>query len=351
MLSLQFKVIGLEKSFDIENLKLIFEKASNVVITCHVSPDGDAIGASLCLWHVMRNLGKNAVVLTPDILSKSLSFLPGADEIISYSNNSLRAREIVSASDLIFCLDYNNLSRLDSMQSLIKESIVTKVLIDHHLDPERFTDYIFSDSTSSSTCLLLFQILSKLNYGDLIDKDAAECVYTGMMTDTGNFTYNSSDPSLYIAISQLLERGIDKDKIYSVVCNTNSESRLRLCGYALNQKMTLYYEHKAALIVLNKEDLVHYNYKNGDTEGLVNIPLSVPGIVYSAFIREDDNYIKISMRSKGDFPVNVICEKYFNGGGHLNAAGGEFCGSLLDAVSLFQSILKENDKYLENEKE
>lgn len=347
MLSLQFKVVNLDKNFDIENLKIIFEKASNVVITCHVSPDGDAIGASLCLWHVMKNLGKNAIVLIPDTLPKSLSFLPGATEIISYSNNSFLAQEILGLSDLICCLDFNNLSRLDNLQSLIKEASVTKILIDHHLNPEHFTDYIYSDSTSSSTCLLLYQILCKLNYEDLVNKEAAECIYTGMMTDTGNFTYNSSDPSLYIAISQLLKRGIDKDKIYSIVCNTNSESRIRLCGYALNQKMTLYLEHKAALIVLNKEELANYNYKTGDTEGLVNVPLSIPGIEYSAFFREGDNYIKISMRSKGNFPVNLICEKFFNGGGHLNAAGGEFYGTLLEAVSIFQSILKENDKYLE----
>ena len=334
-------------SKDIQKLKLAFENANNIVITCHVSPDGDAIGSTLGLWHVLRQLGKHVVVITPDQCPKSLMFLSGISDIIPYSCSPEIATKKVESADLICCLDFNTLSRLDKMQLIIEKSSAYKVLIDHHLYPDNFADIKISYPEKSSTCYLLYLVLISLGYRDIISKDAAECIYTGMLTDTGNFTYNSTDPELYNVISDLIKIGIDKDKIYRIVSNTNSESRLRLCGYALSEKMKLYYNHKAALIVLDKNELSLYNYEKGDTEGLVNVPLSIPGIQYSAFLREDDEYIKISMRSVDSFPVNKVCETHFNGGGHLNAAGGEFFGSLNEAVSLFESILSLNDKYLE----
>ena len=187
--------------------------------------------------------------------------------------------------------------------------------------------------------------MQQLGYDSCIDQQAAECIYAGMMTDTGNFTYNSTDPSLYLVISELIKKGIRKDEIYRQIFNLNSESRLRICGYALSDKMYLYPNHHAALIVLDKEDLKRWDYNKGDTEGLVNKPLSIPGIYYSVYLREDDEYIKVSTRSIGDFPVNKMCEDHFNGGGHKNAAGGEYKGSLAQAIELFESLLNDNDKY------
>ncbi len=336
----------------IEKLKGLVNNATNIVITCHVSPDGDAIGSSLALWHVLMALGKKVCVITPDQHPKSLTFLAGTGRIIAHSCNPELARQKLRKADLIFCLDFNNLSRVDRMADFLKKAPAMKVLIDHHLDPEKFADITISFPSMSSASLLLYRVLWQLGYDEHISKDAAECIYTGMMTDTGNFTYNSCDPDIYTVISQLVKKGIDKDCIYQIVCNTNSESRLRLNGYALNEKLKIYPQHKAALIVLSNKEMSRYTYQKGDTEGLVNIPLSIPGIVYSAFIREDsDNSgrINVSMRSRGEFPVNLVCENNFNGGGHKNAAGGEYYGNIDEAEQLFESILTENDKYLTNE--
>ena len=327
-------------------------RCNNIVITSHVSPDGDAIGSTLALWHVLTSIGKNVSIITPDQSPKSLSFLEGVDKIIAATCNPEAARRKFSKADLIFCLDFNSLSRVDRMADLLKNAQGKKVLIDHHLDPEAFADIIISRPKLSSTCLLLYMVLQQLGYDKYIDKNAAECIYTGMMTDTGNFSYNSSDPDIYIVISHLIKKGIDKDDIYSKVCNTKNESSLRVNGYALSEKMLLYPQHHAALIVLSCEEMNRYNYQKGDTEGLVNMPLSIPGIRYSAFIREDLDEIgriNVSMRSKDDFPVNKVCEAHFNGGGHKNAAGGEYYGNIADAQQLFESLLTENDKYINNE--
>lgn len=335
-----------------EQLKSLINDARNVAITCHVSPDGDAIGSTLALWHVLTAMGKNASVITPDQSPKSLSFLAGVDRIIAATCNPEAARRKFAKADLIFCLDFNSLSRVDRMADLLKKTSGKKVLIDHHLDPETFADLTISQPKMSSACLLLYRVLTQLGYDKYIDKNAAECIYTGMMTDTGNFTYNSSDPDIYIVIAQLIKKGIDKDAIYTIVCNTKNESCLRINGYALSQKMQLYPQHHAALIVLSREEMSNYNFQKGDTEGLVNMPLSIPGIIYSAFIRDDNDVtgrINVSMRSKGDFPVNKVCEAHYNGGGHKNAAGGEYYGNIAEAKQLFESLLTENDKYINNE--
>lgn len=335
-----------------EQLKSLINDARHVAITCHVSPDGDAIGSTLALWHVLTAMGKNASVITPDQSPKSLSFLAGVDRIIAATCNPEAARRKFKKADLIFCLDFNSLSRVDRMADLLKNSTGKKVLIDHHLDPEAFADLTISRPQMSSACLLLYRVLMQLGYDNYIDKNAAECIYTGMMTDTGNFTYNSSDPDIYLVIAQLIKKGIDKDAIYTIVCNTKNESCLRINGYSLSQKMLLYPQHHAALIVLSREEMNSYNYQKGDTEGLVNMPLSIPGIIYSAFIRDDNDNegrINVSMRSKGDFPVNKVCESHYNGGGHKNAAGGEYYGNIAEAQQLFESLLTENDKYINNE--
>lgn len=331
---------------DLSALSDAISNASNIAITCHMSPDGDAVGSSLALLHVLSSMGKHASIITPDQIPASLSFLPNVDKIIAYSCDSQIAQKTLSTSDLIFCLDFNSLTRVDKMAQVLHEAKATKVLIDHHLEPDDFTTIKISEPEISSTCLLLYYVLQQLGFDKHINQYAAECIYAGMMTDTGNFTYNSNDPNIFLAISELIKKGIRKDEIYRQVYNTNSESRLRVCGYALSNKMYLYPNHNAALIVLDKNDLKQWNYKKGDTEGLVNKPLSVPGICYSVYLREEAEYIKVSARSIGDFPVNKMCEDYFNGGGHKNAAGGEYLGTLKQAIELFESILNENDNYL-----
>lgn len=331
---------------DINAIRHFLDESDRIVITCHVSPDGDAIGSTLGLMHVLSSIGKTVDIVTPDLPLRNLMFLPGAKKILPFTKHAEACKGLFEKADLVICLDFNDIKRVDKMADVLLASPAKKVLIDHHPNPGDFADLVISHPEMSSTCILLYNVLCQLDLSGRIGKKAAECIYTGMMTDTGNFTYNSNDPNIYVAISELVKRGINKDKLYQTVCNTNSANRLRLNGYAVHRKMQLFPEHQAAMIVLTKDELKEFDYEKGDTESLVNVPLSVPNITYSVFFRDDGDFIKVSFRSKGEFAVNRICEKYFNGGGHKNAAGGEFYGTLEDAVALFLSIIDENDRYL-----
>lgn len=334
------------KESNIKALRHYLEQSEKIVITCHVSPDGDAIGSSLAMMHVLTSIGKTVNIVTPDLPPRNLMFLHGARDILPFTRYAEFGAKLFSEADLVICLDFNDIKRVDKMADTLAASPAPKVLIDHHLNPGNFADLVISHPEMSSTCILLFRILCRLELFNKIGRKAAECIYTGMMTDTGNFTYNSNDPDLYVVVSELVKKGVNKDKLYQMVCNTNSANRLRLNGYAVYRKMQLFPEHQAAMITLTKDELKEFDYEKGDTESLVNVPLSIPDITYSVFFRDDGDYIKVSFRSKGEFAVNRICEKYFNGGGHKNASGGEFYGTLDEAVSLFLSILDENDNYL-----
>lgn len=333
-------------SKDLSVLKSLVDNAKRIVLTCHVAPDGDALGSTLAFCQVLKAMGKNSIVVSPDRPPRSLAFLPGINDLVAASCNTYQARGLMRNADLIICLDFNALKRLDLLSGPVTSAKAPKVLIDHHLDPENFAAVTFSFPSMAATCQLLFHILDAEGWLRYLDRDGASCLYTGLMTDTGNFSYNSSNPDLYLIIASLLEKGIDKDDLYTKACNTFSESCLRLNGFALCEKMQVFAEHKAALIVLTREDLERFGYIKGDTEGLVNKPLAIPGVEYSVFIREDESMIKVSMRSKGNFPVNKLCEQYFNGGGHRNAAGGEMTLPLTDVVDVFLDSLNDNDKYL-----
>lgn len=326
----------------IARLKQLLEHSTKAVITCHISPDGDALGSSLALCRVLMNMSIDAKVITPDSVSANLQFLPGAKDIVDGNRYSDYARTLFCDADVVFCLDFNAPSRIDRLATALNASKSPKVLIDHHLDPADFTDVTISHPEMSSTCMLLFRVLCRLELFDLIDKTAAELILAGMMTDTGNFSYNASDPEIYIIVSELLKKGANKDILYKRLFNTFSESSLRINGYALAEKMELFADEHAALITLSREELNRFHYSKGDTEALVNRPLAIPGVVYSCFLREEDGYVKVSMRSVGDFPVDKLCNEYFGGGGHRNAAGGEYRGSLEQCAELFRSLLKRN---------
>lgn len=333
------------KEEQLAQLKQLLEGAKRVVITCHMSPDGDALGSSLGLMHLLRNWGKHAKVVTPDMTPASLQFLPGIKEVVVYTRQELQAKRLVQEADLIICLDFNALYRIDRFAPVIAEATAKKVLIDHHLDPDAFTDLCISYPDMSSTCELLFGTIYFMDLMKYMDNNSATCIYTGMMTDTGNFTYNSNDPNLYLIIAELLKYGVDKDNIYNVAMNTYTADRLRLMGYAMSEKMQLFPEVGGALIELTRPELQKFNYQKGDTESLVNRPLTIPGIYWSIFLRDDVDYIKVSARSQGDFAVNTYCEEYFSGGGHKNAAGGEFRGTMEEARELVLKIvdsLKQN---------
>ena len=331
----------------VKEVRELLEESERIVITCHMAPDGDAVGSSLGLLHTLANIGKEARIVTPDRIPETLKILPGARDIVPFSKYTDFAEKLLANADLIFCLDFNALYRVDRMQDALASAPAKKILVDHHEDPQDFADVVISHPDQSSTSVLLFRLLCRLEMFNLIDRKAATCIYTGMMTDTGNFSYNSNDPDLYTIIAELIKKGINIDDIYKRIMDTVKPNVLRMKGYALNN-MRLFPEHKAALITLSADELKQFDYERGDTEGLVNEPLAIEDVVYSVFLREDDRHIKVSTRSKGDFPVNKICEKYFNGGGHVNAAGGELYCSLDEAVQTFMRTLDDAIQYQAN---
>lgn len=334
---------------NVDHVEKWFERADKLVIVTHVSPDGDAIGSSLGLSHFLMSQGKTVHVIVPNAFPDFLKWMPGAEDIIQYNRYKEFADKLIQEADVICVLDLNVLSRLDEMQSAVENSPARKMLVDHHLYPGDFARITISHPQMSSTSELVFRLICQLgNFSD-ISKEGAECIYAGMMTDTGAFTYNSNNRETYLIISELLSKGIDKDEIYRNVYNNSSEGRLRLKGFVLYEKMQLFPNFNAALITLTRGEQKQFHYMKGDTEGLVNIPLSVKGICFSAFLREDTekDMVKISLRSVGTFPCNQVAAEYFNGGGHLNASGGEFYGPMDKAVELFkQALVKYEDLLL-----
>lgn len=321
-------------------LAALLARVNRIVITCHKRADGDAIGSSLALCGVLRKMGKNVTVIIPDQLAKSLVFITQGNDYITYSYNEVRAGNIIRNTQLIVSLDYNNFDRVDAMKPLLENSSAFKVLIDHHLHPAPCFDVMFSHPEMSSTCELVYRIIVEAGWGSLLDKNIASCLFVGMMTDTGNLSWSSSYPDVYHIMGELVSLGIDKPYLYKMAMDTLPLNSLMLQSYALLHKMTII-DEKYALIVLDKNDLETYNYKTGDTERLVNKPLSVKEIVWSTYLREDPGCIKVSMRSEGDFAVDVLCSRYFNGGGHEHAAGGEFYGTIDDCVALYHKIVED----------
>lgn len=324
---------------NIQKANKIIDRSDKIVIISHVSPDGDALGSSLGLYHFLMQLGKSVNVLMPNNFPDFLKWMKGANDVTIGDRSEKLAKELIEVADLIFCLDFNALKRIDHLGSWVEMSKAKKIMIDHHPDPESFCDVTISHPEISSTSELIFRFICRLGMFDLIDKNAAECIYTGMMTDTGAFTFNSNSPQIYFIISELLEKGINKDEIYDKVYNNYSECRIRLQGYVLYEKMKIYPEYNTALITLSQEEQQQFQWKKGDTEGFVNIPLSIEGIIFSVFIRGEKDMVKISLRSKGVFPTNQFSAEVFGGGGHLNASGGEFYGNLENAVKLFEEAL------------
>ena len=322
------------------------DSAHNILITTHVSPDGDAIGSSLALYHFIKNKGKRVRLVVPNSFPYFLRWMDGIKEIEIFEYNPNAGQSIIKNSDLIFCLDYNISKRVGEMGPYIENSPAKKILIDHHPLPGTIFDIIVSKPEISSTSELVFRLLFQADKYDQITKAEAEAIYCGMMTDTGGFTYNSADPEIYEIISLLLRKEIDKDMIYSQVFHNYSEERFRLLGFTLSQRMKVYPELHSALLHLSQEDQKQFKFNKGDTEGFVNYPLSIKDIVFSTFIREDDGIIKLPFRSQKDFPCNQFASEFFNGGGHLNASGGEYRGTLEEAVRIYNNGLKKYEEIL-----
>lgn len=316
-------------------------KSNKITIISHVNPDGDAIGASLALYHYMRRMGKEAITVMPNQYPDFLKWLPGSEGVIIFSRSKLSAETAIHGSDLIFLLDFNTPGRSGKAEEAIMNSGAVKVMIDHHPGPADFADAVFSDPRASSTAELVFRLIELSGDLELIDNVIASCLYAGIMSDTGSFSYNSSNPETYRVMAELLKKGIDKDYIYSMVYDNFSESRLRLLGYCLDRKMVVLPQYKTAYMSLSLEEKRMYNYIRGDSEGFVNYPLSVKGVDLAAFFMENDDHVKVSFRSRGTLDVNDFAEKNFNGGGHVNASGGESKLSLPETINKFVSLLPE----------
>ena len=334
---------------EVDHVEKWFDRAEKIVIVSHVSPDGDAIGSSLGLAHFLTSQDKTVNVIVPNAFPEFLRWMPGAKDVIIYDKYKEYADKLINEADVLCCLDFNVLSRIDNMEEVVRNTPARKMMVDHHLYPGDFCRITISHPEISSTSELVFRLICQLgNFSD-ITKEGAECIYTGMMTDTGGFTYNSNDREIYYIISELLSKGIDKDEIYRKVFNTHSEGRLRLMGYVLYDKMQVFPEFNSALIWLDASEQKRFQYKKGDTEGFVNIPLSIKDVRFSVFLREDTEkkMIKVSLRSVGTFPCNKVAAEFFNGGGHLNASGGEFYGPMEEAINLFkQALVKYQDLLL-----
>ncbi|MDR0962236.1 MAG: DHH family phosphoesterase [Mediterranea sp.] len=331
------KVIDQSK---IDRFSRWLERAEKIIIIGHVSPDGDAIGASLGLFHYLLSQDKSVRVIVPNAFPDFLKWMPGSGDILFYDRHHDAAARLIGEADIICCLDFNALNRIEALAGFVKNATAKKILIDHHLYPEAFCDITISHPEISSTSELIFRLICRMGDFDNISYEVAQCIYTGMITDTGAFTYNSNNREIYFIIGELLSKGIDKDDIYRKVYNTYSESRLRLMGYVLSQMQT-YPDSRAAMISLTKKEQSNFSYIRGDSEGFVNIPLSIKGVVLSCFLREDTErpMIKISLRSVGNFPCNQLAAEFFNGGGHLNASGGEFYGTMEEAKQVWEQAL------------
>ena len=321
--------------------KIITGSKKSVVITTHRGPDGDAMGSSLALYHLLKKLEHNVQIITPNDYAYFLHWLPGNKDVIIYEESKEKCKKISEKADLIFFMDLNNIERIADYKDCIINTSSIKILIDHHQDPDySMADLVFSDTKSSSTAELLYNIIKVLNLNHLIDKDISECLYTGILTDTGSFKYSSTTSITHNIISDLIERGVDHSRIHDLIYDNSSIDSMRLLGYCLNEKLQVYEENNSAIISLNHEELKRFNFKKGDTEGIINYALAIKGIIFAAFIVEKDGITKLSLRSKGNFKVNEIAKKYFNGGGHINASGGVSQLSVKETIKKLENIIK-----------
>ncbi|WP_028892990.1 bifunctional oligoribonuclease/PAP phosphatase NrnA [Tenacibaculum sp. 47A_GOM-205m] len=330
-------------------LKQFLSQPRNIVIIGHRNPDGDAIGSTLGLKHYLDKKGHTTQVLMPNEYPEFLHWVPGSETVKRFDRQNKQSVKALAKSDIVFLLDFNALHRVgDDMQNTLEQYENDFALIDHHQQPDEFM-YMYSDTSMSSTCQMVYNFIEMMGDVDLIDKNIATCLYTGIMTDTGSFRFRSTTSTTHRIIADLIDKGAENDRIHSNVHDSNSYSRLLLLGQALSN-MKVLPEYKTAFITLTEEEKRRFNYEKGDTEGVVNYALSLKGIVFAAIFIEDEEQgiIKISFRSKGDFSVNKFARNYFNGGGHDNAAGGRSDESMEDTIARFKTLLTSYQQELQN---
>ncbi len=314
----------------------------NIVITMHQKPDGDAMGSALGLYNFLVQLGHKVTVISPTNWANFLSWMPGCKQVVDFDFNREKALSILKETEVLFCLDFNILHRTKHMESVLTELKCTKILIDHHQQPqEEAFDFGASDTSKSSTCEMVYDFIVGSGHSDKINSDVAECLYTGIMTDTGSFRFPATSASVHRAVAHLKESGLQHAKVHEYIYDSFLENRLRFIGHALLNRMEVFYEYNTTLMYIPKGDLIRFDIKTGDTEGLVNHLLSIEGIRFGALVIDRDEERKWSFRSKGNFDVNTFARKHFEGGGHFNAAGGRSSDSLDHTIQKFKQVLKE----------
>lgn len=335
---------------EIEEVKQLLINPKKIVIVSHRNPDGDAYGSSLALYHYLLKLNHKVTVVSPNDCPDFLKWLPNQDKVVVYEENVREASELLQDAEIVFTLDFNALHRVgDQMQKVLEGINPTFIMIDHHEQPDDYAKYCYSDPLIASTSEMIYHFIDQLNGLENLDKDIASCIYTGIVTDTGSFKYSATSSTTHLIVAKLMDLGIDHTKIHNRLYDTNSFNRLQLLGIALNNLKVLN-EYRTAYITISQHELNSFNFKKGDTEGFVNYGLSVKGVVFAVIFIEDQKQgiIKISLRSKGKFSVNEFSRTHFNGGGHLNAAGGRSEASLQDTVKHFLEALPKYKNELEN---
>ena len=332
---------------EIFELKKILNKPKKIVIVPHKNPDGDAIGSTLGLSLMLKKLGHEVQIISPNDFPKFLKWLPEAKKIFNAEFNPKGAEIAFSQAEVIFMLDFNEPSRVEQLEPLIKDSNAVKILIDHHQMPQQF-DFTYSDVEMPATCEMIWHFIEGLNWVDLVDEDIANCLYTGILTDTGNFKYPSVKPSTFHVASQLVAHGAQPYKIHDAL-DTFGESRLKLLSIFLNN-MQYFPEYRTTLFTMTREELLENGFQKGDTEGFVNYGLGLENVVFSVFMADDTqhDYVKISFRSKGNFDCSELAREHFNGGGHINASGGRFDDTLENTVKEFVNLLPKYEEKLQN---
>lgn len=331
----------------IPEVRALLSVPKNIVIIPHKNPDGDAMGSTLGLYHYLKYYNHNATVIAPNDYPDFLKWLPGDDTVLKFENQQEESKLLIENADLIFTLDFNALHRIGDMAEPVESSRAIKLMIDHHQQPDNYAKYVYSDVTMSSTCEMVYNFIEMLSDADKINATIATCLYVGIMTDTGSFRFPATTSQTHQVIGKLIDKGAENSQIHNNIFDTNSYSRLQLLGQAL-RNLEVIPELRTAYITLSQKELDEYNFKKGDTEGFVNYALSLKGIIFAAIFIESkqDNIIKISLRSKGEFSVNEFSRNHFNGGGHTNAAGGRSEEDLPTTVDKFISILPKYKKEL-----
>lgn len=324
----------------IEDLQSLLQNIKDVLLITHTNPDGDAIGSTMGLYHYLKKKGHSVTAMTPNDFPGFLSWIKESNEIVVFQNQQKKALDAIEKAELIICVDFNEFKRLKDLGPKLEAAKAAKALIDHHPEPDNGYAAKIHSTKSSSTAELIFRYISVVGDEELIDATVAECIYTGIMTDTGCFSHNSSNPETFRAVATLLSKGFSKDQVFHEVYDNFSQQRMKLMGYCLNEKMVVLPQYNAAYISITQEEMERYHFKTGDSEGFVNLPFSIKGVYITALFTEKKDHIRVSFRSKGGFAINEMAQKYFEGGGHLNAAGGESKLSMKETLDKFENLLE-----------